>query len=125
MMTMRVKVDSAKLLDTLRDNRNKHKTDFAATWQGYLETSKKELRKAVRNVDKTKEGEGVTIPNLWPVPSSHVDDYDRIIGLIELSQDDQLELDDRDYERYVLDKWDWKEQFLTSSRLYSPLMLGK
>jgi hypothetical protein len=115
---MRVKVDRQTLLSKLTANRNTHKQEFEEAWIDYLSLAKKELRKAARNVDKTEKSSPVKAPSLYPIPASHEDDYDRIIGLLQFTEDEEIELDDRDYERYVLDNWEWKEQFATTNAFY-------
>lgn len=115
---MRVNVNRTGLLKTVVENKAQHKKDFEEAWQDYLTYAKKEFRKAARNVEKTEKGKRINLPNFYAVPENHESDYDRIAGLLKLSSDDEVWLDDRDYERYVLDKWDWKEQFVSTSNFY-------
>lgn len=46
-------------------------------------------------------------------------DYDMAIGMLRMSVDEYITLEEEDYKCYVLDQWRWKQQFSTSNRGYS------
>ena len=52
-------------------------------------------------------------------PKDHTDDYDRVIGMLKMSVDNEIIVDDSDYRKFILDQWDWSRQFSSSSASYS------
>lgn len=53
------------------------------------------------------------------VPMDQTKDYDMAIGMLEMSVDDYVLLEQNDFQCYVLDQWHWKQQFSVSNSLYS------
>lgn len=51
-------------------------------------------------------------------PEDHGDDYLGTIRRLELSVDEQLELESNEFDSYIRNKWTWRDQFLTSNRGY-------
>ncbi len=52
-------------------------------------------------------------------PMDQTAEYDGAITRLEMSCEDIIELDDSDFNRYVLNNWHWAAQFSASNRLYS------
>lgn len=49
-------------------------------------------------------------------PQSHVGDYDQIIAMLEMTSDEIITIDSREFAMFVMDDWGWKKQFdLTNS----------
>jgi hypothetical protein len=51
-------------------------------------------------------------------PEDHGDDYSGTIRRLELSVDNQLELNSFEFDSYIRNKWSWKDSFLTSNMDY-------
>jgi hypothetical protein len=54
-----------------------------------------------------------------PMPEDHSRDYERVIEMLEWSQDETLELDESEFSTYVLDQWGWQEGFAQTYAMYS------
>lgn len=52
-------------------------------------------------------------------PSDQTKDYDRVIGMLEMDTEHDVLLSEKDYQSYVLDDWQWKQNFLFSNSSYS------
>ena len=42
-----------------------------------------------------------------------------MIRKLELETKTEVELDDTEFRQYVMDDWDWKEQFIASNTVYA------
>lgn len=45
-------------------------------------------------------------------PEDHTDEYDKAIGMLEMSVDDTVLITHDEYRQYVLDEWFWKDRNL-------------
>ncbi len=113
-----IKISKEKLLDKIIKNRNYHQVQYNDTLEGWQEQVLSELKKAVRDAKK-----GIRFPTYFnlPKPVDHTNEYDLIINQIEWNEIDQIELDYLDFNKFVLDNWSWKEEFLNNSALYSKI----
>jgi hypothetical protein len=104
-----------ELLKIIKKNREAHREIFEKALEGYrkaciaeLESmladarAKKRIRRAIHLVE----------------PMDQTKEYDRIISMLKLTSDTEIELDQSDYANYVLDDWHWKEQFTMSTAGY-------
>jgi hypothetical protein len=112
---MRIKVNKAEILVTIRANREAHKKIFAEAVEGY---KKKAMEVLEQHIAEVKAGKFFTYIQLT-LPSDHSRDYDRVIKMLEQHQGTEIELIEADYAMYVLDDWQWKRQFLVSNSQYS------
>lgn len=108
-------VDKPKLLTILKENRAKHIEKY--------EIAKKKFREAV--VAKLEEhlllaetGMKIHLHVQLSEPTLHVEEYDNVIGLLELCKDEEIEINWQDYKSYVKDEWNWSSQFVTSTAAY-------
>lgn len=112
----KVKVRKDELLESVRANRDAHQAIYDEAVAGYKELAKAELKKHLRDVDR---GAMQVISVMLPAPVNHTKDYDRVITMLEMSVDDEIELHEDEFAQYVMDDWRWKQQFLTSNAAYS------
>ena len=47
-----------------------------------------------------------------------VKDYDRAIGMLEMSIDNEVEITSLEFQHYIQDDWGWKNSFLLSNTKY-------
>lgn len=117
-----VTVDTDKVLERLRENRQNHRAIFEEALEGYrksvIETLEQQLARA-------KGGKKINAYIQFQQPEDHTTDYDRIIAMLELGNETEIELNERDFAQYMLDDWGWQEQFLTSNRMYSGIAQRK
>jgi hypothetical protein len=112
-----IKVDKAKLIATLEENRAKHRKIFEEACDGYQKAVIKELE-AQLNRAKAGIRRNIQINILAPVDQTK--EYDRAIAMLKMSVDNQALLSEQDFQCYVLDDWAWKQNFLARSSSYSP-----
>lgn len=111
-----IKVDKAELISTLEANRTKHRQIFEEACEGYQKAVIKELETQLK---RARAGIRQTMQIIIPAPIDQTKEYDRAIAMLKMSVDKEVELSERDFQCYVLDDWDWKMNFLASSRHYS------
>ena len=111
-----VKVDKAELLEKLRENRNAHRAIFEEALKGY---HKRVIKLLQKHIDRARKNKREQVYVSIPFPEDHTDDYDAIIAMVEMSLDNEIELDQQSFRQYVLDEWHWKGQFLSTNSAYS------
>lgn len=111
-----VLISKDKLLNKMAANRNGHHADFVEAHCGWQEKVIEELEKALKNAKE--DIEFITNFNI-PEPIDHTDEYDQIIDQIKWNEEEQIKLDYRDFNRFVLDNWDWKDEFIGTNAFYS------
>lgn len=104
MKTVRIGVQ--KLKETVKDNKKAHIADYQKACEGYRITVKEELEKILAaNEDATIDEIATSIHA--PRPEMHVDEYNRIIQMLEFTSDTHVELSQNEFDNYVLNNWAW------------------
>jgi hypothetical protein len=111
-----IKVNKLELISTLEQNRTKHRQIFEEACVGYQKAVIKELESQLK---RAKEGIRRSMVISIPAPVDQTKEYDRAIAMLKMSVDNEVMLSERDFQCYVLDDWEWKQKFLTASRVYS------
>ena len=104
------------LVNTLKANLAEHKTIYAEATTGFKAEFEKTLKKRLASLEEGK------IPSTHlglTVPSTHEKDYEDAIGMLEMTSDKHIVLDQSLYNAYVNDEWTWQGSFLTSNSQYS------
>ena len=110
-----VKVEREKLLNIIKENREKHRAIYAEILDGY---KKEVIRRLKFALDQALEGEKFITNIKLIAPKDYTENYNRIIGMLELSIEKVVEIDDTEYRQYVLDEWVWKKDFEMSNSSY-------
>lgn len=114
MSTIIVKKD--RLLETLQQNREKHREIFEEALAGYKQRSIELLEE---HIERINSGSVERVFVSLPVPEDHTEDYDRAIDNLTWSIYDTVELSAREFDSYVRDAWAWKQEFVTTSSMYA------
>lgn len=114
------------LIARIKENRDKHAEDFRGALEGYyieLEEQLGEIAKAAKKAAKQAEQQNDPDETHFYVkaqkPQEHTSAYDRVIDMLEMAQDAEIELVESDFARYVRDEWEWKDEFVASSEFYN------
>ena len=110
----------------VKENRAKHITEYKEAVAGYKRTALESIERVMdimrRRIESLKEGEMIRLDNVafnLVVPESHEKDYDQAICMLEMSVDTELVLRYDEFAKFVMDDWDWKEQFTATSNFYN------
>lgn len=111
-----VTVKKRDLTEKLTANRAAHRAIFDEAVAGYQAMAEKLLEQHLAEV---RAGKMKVVNVFLDVPEDHTRDYDRVLGMLEMSVADEVTLSQQDFAMYVQDDWSWKRQFLTSNSTYS------
>src|SRR4051812_25237278 len=110
-----IKVSKARLLATLRGNRETHGAAYEKAKAGYIKVTTLQLKEYV---EQLANGELLVQRFINPPPEDHTDDYDDAIQMMEWSTDDEIELTQGQFKQYVMDDWGWKDSWVASTSAY-------
>lgn len=113
----KVTVNKVTLLDTIKANRDTHIAEYMQAASGYrvqLLGVLSGLLAALHDGSDVSLREAVMLAK----PVNHVEDYNSIIKMLEMSVGDTATLSEDQFERYVMDDWNWKAQHRDISASY-------
>lgn len=113
-----VKVNRTELLDIVRKNKEKHIKEFNEAVEDF---KKAVVKIAEENLKLVQTGDLAEIAKVKvnpAKPTSYESSYTRAIRMLELSVDENIELDAHTFSQFVLDEWEWKQSFSTSNSTY-------
>lgn len=111
------KVTKEQLLAKLKANRSKHVHLYEEAKEGWKKQAIAALEKTLATA---REGQQFSLNfTALTAPRSHQKEYDQAIGLLEMSVDTYVSITAHDYDRFVLDQWEWKATWVGSNMPYS------
>ncbi len=119
-----VKVRRDELLSVLKENRERHIQDYKTACVGYREVALRRIEEGFQEarevVDRLKEGQTVAVGFRisLSVPVSYEKAYDQIIRMMEMSVDTEIVLTASQFACFVMDDWEWKEEWASSNAQY-------
>jgi len=114
---LEITVTKEKLLGILLENRDEHALVYEEAVAGYHDACLKRLEEEKARLLARKDPIEVRIH--LPVPQDHTKDYDRLIKMIEISEDTEFDLNEQQAANYIMDEWHWTNQWLASNAGYS------
>jgi len=120
-----VKVKKQDLLGKVKVNREKHISEYEEAVVGYKAAAIQEIERGMnklkRQVSELREGEVVRLAAVsfnLQVPENHARDYDQVIEMLTMSVDEELSIRSDEFACYVMDNWEWKDDFVNVSNVY-------
>lgn len=110
-----IRVNKSELLKIMKANLASHYDQFIKAQEGYRGLVVHKLDEALRDA---RTGREIRTHISLVAPEDHTKDYQCVIGMLELSLDDEINLGQREYAQYVDDEWGWKEEFVRTSTMY-------
>lgn len=107
-----VRIKKEDLLKVLKDNREKHAADYDKATAGFRKLLEKELNDKLKAVIGGKQVK-LKFKSIKPV--SHLNEYDDVIGMIELSTDAEFEINSQQYKQYIKNEWEWERMWFASN----------
>ncbi len=103
-----LRVSKARLVEALRDNRERHQREYQEALAGY----RGQLVTALtRKLERARRKEDVDHHIDLERPVDRTADYDRALAILEWEEQDAIDLPLGDFERWVLDAWSWRPAF--------------
>ena len=113
------------LLEKVKKNRKLHIEEYKEACDGYRLKALQKLEDVIGELKarglRVKSGETIGLDSIsfgLVVPVSHEKDYDQVIMMLEMSVDEKVRLLSDEFACYVMDDWDWKQQFTASNSFY-------
>lgn len=117
-----VSVDKAKLVETLKTNRDEHRANFEEALEGWAKAVVAEIDRLREDaLAKRKINQYISHTR----PEDHTDDYDRVIAMLEWSNEGEVVLTEQEFAHYVQDNWGWSEGWTISNSAYSASLAQK
>jgi hypothetical protein len=110
-----IKVKKKRLLKTLRKNRKVHRQMFLDAQEVYREEVIKLLDSRLQ---RAREGGKIDMAFRLPEPQDYTESYDTAISMVDWAEGDTIDLDERSFEQYVLNKWGWQGAFAANTASY-------
>jgi hypothetical protein len=104
------------VLAALGGNRETHRDKFEEAMEGYKQRAIELLEE---HIDRIKNNDPEKVLVSLPLPEDHTEEYDRVIHQLQWSLDDELVLDEQEFNTYVRDQWGWRETFAQTYALYT------
>lgn len=115
---MKIVIPKSEALGHLNTNYKKHKKEYDAQVKGWKWATRDWAYKV------TEWAEGPADPGECPRmpyrPIDHRNDYRTLIRMVGSHSMPDIELDERDYQKVVLDNFEWRERFLGTTMVYGP-----
>jgi hypothetical protein len=100
----RVQINKQKLLEKLKQNREKHKVEYEEALSGWKQDVIAEMEK---NLVLAKANEFHLHIHLEK-PTDHSEDYDHVISLLSASEDEIVIISASEFRQYHEDQWRWR-----------------
>lgn len=111
-----VTINKKDLIAKISANRNTHRDTFLKAQTQYRQFVIQELDKML---DEAKHGGQIKRHVSLVEPMDRTGDYDNVLTMLEMSVDDQIELSAQDFNRYVMDKWEWSAHVNFTNATYA------
>jgi len=99
-----------QLLEKLKKNRDEHVVKFEAAQTAYRVAVTAACKKLLDLNEKHNDIDHSKVLAKLQRPENHVKHYDRVIQMLELTSDAEIELSQEVFTQIVLDDWDWKSR---------------
>ncbi len=113
---MNMKFKKTELITILKKNRDQHREIFEEACEGYQKRMIAHLQTMLNDV---KRRASVSHHIGMSIPIDQTPDYDRAIRMLDMCVDDVIELNEQTFANYVMDDWNWTNNFLASNTRYS------
>ena len=110
-----ITVDKADLIAKIQANRDEHRSMFLKSQERYREAMIAELDRAL---EEARDGQKIRRAFTLPVPEDHTDDFNTALEMLDWEQEDSVELDQRDFARFVQNRWEWQASFAANTQSY-------
>lgn len=110
-----ITVKKQDLYQTIRENRDSHRETFLAAQVKYRERVVEELD---RRLENARNGRKIDLVFRLPEPEDYTSHYDTALAMLEWEIGEEVELEREDFDRYVLNKWEWARHFAANTQSY-------
>ncbi len=113
----KVKVLKDELLGIMKKNREQHAIDVKELMLSRHNEVKAYFSQMLEKMQSDPEFQPSESIN-FPVPVDNTASYDRAIKMVEMSIDQEVELTEHQFDKLVMDNWEWKHELLRTSQFF-------
>lgn len=110
-----ITVDTEKLIGTIRTNRDAHEKTYEQVLAEYRRLAIEWLEEMT---EAYAQGEYPRLTFDRPRPKNHLADYNQALQMLELHIGETIDVDDKTFARLVLDDWEWRAEWVMTTRSY-------
>ena len=122
----RVKVKKEDLIKVLGTNKDVHQKEYDEAYSGYLQLciealeERLELVKSAAKVEKDEPEVEFTMyfEDVHNPPVNHVDDYQNVIDMLEVGENEEVVIGMDEYLKYYKNNWQWRAGWELSNKAY-------
>jgi len=111
-----VTISKDELLKKIIVNRDSHRAQFLAALEAYRLEAIEVLEEAVEDA---KAGRRIMKATELIEPMDMTKEYNKVIMMLEMSIDEDIELTNTEFQNYVMDDWSWSGAATLSNSAYT------
>ena len=119
----KIRVGKDRLLGILEENKKSHHTIFEEALEGYRKAAIEWFNEQIATHKAGRTPKSVYFPHHRP--DDHTKDYEKIIRMYNMAEDDDIVLSEEEYTNYVEDNWGWKQNWSISNSQYSSTLTAQ
>lgn len=114
-----VTINKDELRKKLETNRFIHLNEYNEALEAYHQAVIAALQLLMDDAQQANSGKGLKTNVDLQEPRKHIDEYDKAISMLDWEVSDNVELDQREFSKFVCDEWDWTDLFKTVNATYN------
>lgn len=115
-----ITVKKEDLINELKKNRDAHQEEYNNAYVGYKQLCIEALEEKLATVNEDEDFD-MYFNEVSNPPDDHTQDYQNVIDILEIGEDDTIKLGVNDYMKYYKNNWEWRRSWGMSNATY----LGK
>lgn len=108
-----------ELREIVQENREEHIQTFEEAKENFRDHVVDELHDKINRAQNAEEIDDIPSYISFDQPEEHTEDYDRVLRMLELTTEDEVTLTRKEFTRYVLDDWGWKDKWESNTVSYT------
>ena len=137
-----VTVKREELIAKLKESREAHRKEYQEALDGYIVETAERVEQTLVALSKLPGGtiaiaaQSIDFPNstdeadprkfsasnIWNdlhAPQSHVNEYDTVIEMLEMSVEDKVSISFSQFRKWVKNEWSWRSKFAATTAAYA------
>lgn len=110
-----IKIEKQRLVDTVTTNRAEHRDQFLEAQRVYRE---RVIEVLDERLAAARAGDKINVHISLPTPVDYTTEYDQALSALDWEVEDHVYLSQTEFNRLVLNDWEWKQNFAATSLSY-------
>lgn len=109
-------VSKKVVIEKLIENRQSHIEKYDEAYKGWRIEVKEKLEKEMQKLESG--GDPSLHFSQLSKPKSHEEEYNLVIEMLQMETRETIELSADEFQKFVKDKWDFSDHWITSNSMY-------